>query len=423
LALGGDMQEVARAAAAAPRPQRVRAPDLLLDGLAALCNDGYSAAAPLLRRALDVLETDIPPEEELRWHYLAFLVATVLWEDHRYQLLSDRYVELVRDLGALSELPLALTSKAMMLALAGELTEASAMIGELQAAIEATGISLAPYAAMAAAARRGRHAEAAALIEAATKEVSERGEGRAIAFADWSFALLNNGLGNYAEAMTSAQRAIDWPEFGNIPRLALVELIEAATRSGHNDIATNALRRLAVATSASGTDWALGLEARSRALLVEGEAAERLYRESIERLDRTSVRTELARAHLVYGEWLRRERRRGDARQELRIANHMFEAMGMEAFGERARRELKATGETARKRSVPASDLQLTAQEAQIARMARDGLSNPEIGARLFISPRTVQYHLRKVFAKLDITSRSQLDRVLPDGPSGSGLS
>lgn len=415
LAHGGEVQEVARVAAAAPRPQRERAPDLFLDGLAALCNVGYGAAVPLLRRALDVFDTDMSPEEELRWHYLAFLVANFLWEDHRFQPLSDRYVELVRGLGALSELPLALTSKAFTLTLAGELTEASAMVGELQAAMEATGISLAPYAALAVAARRGQRAEATTLIEATTREVSERGEGRAIVFADWSSAVLNNGLGNYQEAMTAAQRATDSPELGNLPRLALVELIEAATRSGRSDIAADALGRLAVATSASGTDWALGVEARSRALLTEGEAAERLYREAIERLDRTSIRTELARAHLLYGEWLRRERRRTDARDQLRTAHDMLEAMGMEAFAERARRELKATGATARKRAPATSDQRLTAQEALIGRLARDGLSNPEIGARLFISPRTVQYHLKKVFAKLGINSRSQLDRVLPD--------
>jgi DNA-binding CsgD family transcriptional regulator len=422
LALGGEVQEVARAAAAAPRPQRVRAPDYFLDGLAALCNDGYEAAVPLLRRALDVLGTEMSPEEELRWHYLAFLVAILLWEDHRFQPLSDRSVELVRGLGALSELPLALTSKATMLALAGELTEASAMVGELQAAMEATGISLAPYAALAVAARRGRHGEAAALIEATTKEVSERGEGRAIAFADWSCALLNNGLGNYQEAITAAQRAIDSPELGNIPRLALVELIEAAARSGRSDIAADGLSRLAIATSASDTDWALGVEARSRALLTEGEAAERLYREAIERLGRTRIRTELARAHLLYGEWLRRERRRLDARDQLRTAHDMLEEMGMAGFAERAARELKATGATAHKRALAISDQRLTPQEAQIARMARDGLSNPEIASRLFVSPRTVQYHLRKVFAKLGISSRSQLHRVVPDGASGAGL-
>jgi DNA-binding CsgD family transcriptional regulator len=416
LALGGGVQEVARAAAAAPGPQRVRAPDLFLDGLAALCTIGYEAAVPILRKALDVFDSDLSPEDELRWHFLAFQVANLLWEDHRFKPLSDRYVELVRGLGALSELPMALTSKVTILAYAGELTEASPLIGELQAAQEATGISLAPYAALSVAARRGRHAETAALIEATTTQVRERGEGRGILFADWASAVLNNGLGHYQEAMTAAQRAVKSPELAAaIPRWALVELIEAATRSGHSDIAADALGRLAVDTGASGTDWARGLEARSRALLTEGQAAERLYREAIERLDRTSIRTELARARLLYGEWLRRERRRGDARAQLRIANDMFEAMGMEAFAERARRELRATGETAPKPSVPTSDHQLTAQEAQIARMARDGLSNPEIGARLFLSARTVQYHLKKVFIKLGIESRNQLGRVLAD--------
>ena len=168
-------------------------------------------------------------------------------------------------------------------------------------------------------------------------------------------------------------------------------------------------------TSASGTDWALGVQARSHALLSEGEEAEDLYREAIGRLGRTRVRTELARAHLLYGEWLRRERRRADAREQLRTAHRMLEAMGMEAFAERARRELRATGETARKRTV-ATMVELTAQEAQIARLARDGLSNPEIGTRLFLSPRTVQYHLRNVFTKLGISSRGQLYRVIPNG-------
>jgi DNA-binding CsgD family transcriptional regulator len=214
--------------------------------------------------------------------------------------------------------------------------------------------------------------------------------------------------------MRASQRAIDSPESA-VPRWALVELIEAATRSGRSDIAADALGLLEVDTGASRTNWALGIEARSRALLTEGEAAERLYREAIERLERTTIRTELARAHLLYGEWLRREHRRGDARAQLRMANDMFAAMGMEAFAERARRELQATGETAHKPSVPASDHQLTAQEAQIARMARDGLSNPEIGARLFLSARTVQYHLKKVFIKLGIDSRNQLWRVLSD--------
>jgi DNA-binding CsgD family transcriptional regulator len=245
--------------------------------------------------------------------------------------------------------------------------------------------------------------------------VNLRGEGIGIVVAEWSNAVLNNGLCSYEKAMQAGQRATAYPVELVVPGWATAELVEAAVRSGHNDVAADALRRLAERTTPSGTDWARGVEARSRALLSEGDTAERLYLESIERLGRTRLRVDLARAHLLYGEWLRRERRRIDARAQLRIAHDMLDAMGMDAFAERARRELQATGETARKRSVATGDQQLTAQEAQIAGMARDGLSNPEIAARMFISARTVQYHLRKVFTKLGIESRTQLDLVLPD--------
>jgi DNA-binding CsgD family transcriptional regulator len=230
--------------------------------------------------------------------------------------------------------------------------------------------------------------------------------------------VLGNGHGRYREALTAAQRASqDQFELG-FSNWAVPELIEAAARSGMSETAAGAYRRLAEMTGASGTDWAIGIDARSHALVSKGEDAERLYRESITRLDRSRVRVELARAHLLYGEWLRRQRRRSDAREQLRTAHGMLEAMGLEAFAARARRELQATGETARKRAVAARDEELTAQEAQIARLAREGLSNPEIGARLFLSPRTVQYHLGKVFTKLGISSRSQLDHILPGGPA-----
>jgi DNA-binding CsgD family transcriptional regulator len=253
------------------------------------------------------------------------------------------------------------------------------------------------------------------LVDATIEDVSLRGEGNGIAVAQWATAVLNNGVGDYQTAMTAAQRATDHPGEIVSPPWALVELIEAAVRSGKSETAAEALRRLTEITSASATNWALGVDARSRALLSDHDTAERLYRESIELLGRTRMRADLARAHLLYGEWLRRQRRRIDARAQLRVAYEMLEAMGMEAFAERAGRELRATGETTRKRSVATGDEQLTAQEALIARMARDGLSNPEIAARMFISARTVQYHLRKVFAKLGIESRTQLDRVLPD--------
>jgi DNA-binding CsgD family transcriptional regulator len=226
-------------------------------------------------------------------------------------------------------------------------------------------------------------------------------------------ALLLNGLGRYHDAMVAAERSLEHPEDQGFSEWGMVDLIEAAVRSGKPERATDALQRLSQSTRVSGTDWGLGIEARSLALLSEGEVADGRYRLAVERLTRTRMRGELARAHLLYGEWLRRERRRVDAREQLRTAHDMFDAMSAEAFTERARRELLATGATARKRVVETRD-DLTAQEAQIARLARDGLSNPEIGARLFISPRTVKYHLRKVFTKLDITSRTELDNVLP---------
>ena len=416
LALGGGVLEVAGDVEAAPPPTSApRASDFLLDGLVADYTRGYAAGKPLLRKALDVFDTDVPAEEKLRWYWVADIVAQHLWDDDRWQLFTHRHVQLARDVGALSELPIALTARAFFLQFAGELVEAAALVQELQAAMEATGTTLAPYAGMGLEAFRGRHAETTALVEATIEDVSLRGEGNGIAVAQWATAVLNNGVGDYQTAMTAAQSASDYPGEIVSPNWALVELVEAAARSGKSETAAEALRRLAEVTSASGTNWALGVEARSRALLSDGDAAECLYRESIERLRRTSIRADLARSHLLYGEWLRRQRRRVDARAQLRVAHEMLDSMGMDAFAERARRELRATGETTRKRSVAAADEELTAQEALIARMARDGLSNPEIAARMFISARTVQYHLRKVFAKLGIESRTQLDRVLPD--------
>jgi DNA-binding CsgD family transcriptional regulator len=416
LAIGGGALEVARAAEAAPPPRNAtRAPDLLLEGLSAHFDRGYEAGLPILRRALDDFGIGMSVGEQLRCHWVAGIVAPHLWDHDRWYLLSDRHVQLARGVGALSELPLALSMRAFTMLFAGDLTGAAALVGEFQVAMDATGGHLAPYAELGLAALGGRQAEAATLIDATIREVSLRGEGIGIAVAEWANAVLNNGLGSYEKAVHAAQRATADSVEMVIPTWAAVELVEAAVRIGDDDVAADALRRLAERATPSGTDWARGVEARSRALLSKGDTAERLYLESIERLGRTRVRVDLARAHLVYGEWLRRERRRIDARAQLRIAHDMLESMGMEAFAERARRELQATGETARKRTIATGDEQLTAQEAQIARMARDGLSNPEIGVRMFISGRTVQYHLRKVFNKLGIESRSQLDRALPD--------
>jgi DNA-binding CsgD family transcriptional regulator len=416
LALGGGVLEVARAAKAAPPPPRqaTRAPDLLLEGLAAHFDGGYEAGLPILRRALEVFGIGMSADEQLRCHWVAGVVAPHLWDDDRWYLLSDRHVQLARGVGALSELPLALNMRAFTILFAGDLTGATSLVAEHQVALDATGSHLVPYAELGLAALRGRQAEAAALIDATIREANLRGEGIGIAVAEWANAVLNNGLASYETAMQAAQRATAYAVEMVTPSWSTAELVEAAVRSGHNDVAADALRRLAERTTPSGTGWARGVEARSRALLSEGDAAERLYLVSIESLGNTRVRTELARAHLLYGEWLRRERRRVDARAQLRIAHQLLDTMGMEAFAERARRELQATGETARKRTVATHDQELTAQEAHIARMARDGLSNPEIGVRLFISARTVQYHLKKVFTKLGISSRSQLDRVLP---------
>jgi DNA-binding CsgD family transcriptional regulator len=303
---------------------------------------------------------------------------------------------------------------------AGELTAAASLVAEVRTATEATGSNLAPYAAIALAAWRGDDT-ASARIESTLRDATARGEGVVIANMAWAQAVLHNGHGRYAHALTAAVRASSFNGDLGPSSWALVEMVEAAARSGMTDAAATALTRLSEMTSASGTDWALGIEARSRALLSDGDKAEARYREAVAWLTRTRLRPDLARAHLLYGEWLRRERRRGEAREQLRTAYGLLEAMGMDAFAERARRELLATGETPRKRTGVVIDQQLTPQEAQIARLARDGLSNPEIGARLFISARTVQYHLGKVFTKLDVGSRGELHRVLAADPAEPG--
>jgi ATP/maltotriose-dependent transcriptional regulator MalT len=367
-----------------------------------------------LREALDVFGIDMSVDEQLRCHWLACVVATHLWDDDRWHRLSGRHVQQSRSIGALIELSLDLGMRAVTLLFEGDLTGSAALVAEHRIVMDVTGSRVSSPAEWGLAALRDGYAEATALIAAAIDEANGRGEGLAIALAEWANALLNNGLGNYEQALQAAQRGSACAVELVIPRWAAVELVEAAVRSGHPKVANDALRQLAETTTASGTHWARGVEARSRALLADGATAEHLYLESIACLGRTRVRTELARAHLLYGEWLRRERRRIDAREQLRIALDMFENMGIELFAERSRRELQATGETARKRAVATVDQELTAREAHIALLARDGLSNPEIGARLFISARTVKYHLKNVFTKLGISSRSQLEGVLP---------
>jgi DNA-binding CsgD family transcriptional regulator len=333
-----------------------------------------------------------------------------VWDDETWHILASRHVKFARDSGALGELLLAVRSRILLHAHVGELAEGAALIAEAQAVAEATGIQLGPYGALGVAAWPGREAEATALIQATMDGVTSRGEGRGVT-SQYVAALLHNGLGHYDQALAAVELVCEYDDVG-VPGWSLTELIEAAVRSGQPARASGALKRLAETTRASGTDWALGAEARSRALLSEGETAENCYHEAIERLGRTRMRPAAARAHLLYGEWLRRENRRRDARAELRTAHDLFTTMGMEGFAERARRELAATGDAVRKRTAETVS-ELTAQEACIARLAVDGRTNLEIGAQLFLSTRTVEWHLSKVYAKLGVGSRRELPRAL----------
>ena len=405
--------EVSRAARSAPPPAHPPRPsDLLLDGLATLITDGHTAAAPMLRRATSVFAgNEVSAEDSFRWGWLVPGACTALWDDKSYHAINARQLQLARDAGALARLPIDLTALAVYMTRWGDFARAAEAIAEVDAVTEATATRIAPYGAMMLAAFRGREPEASTLIESAIKDATAGGQGTGVQTAQWVAAILFNGLGRYEQALAAARQASE----GNISvnDWALTELIEASTRTGEDRLAADALERLAEATHASDTDWGLGVVARSRALLSEGETAERLYREAIKRLRRTRLRPELARAQLLYGEWLRREGRRTDAREQLRTAHELLVAIGMEAFAERARIELQATGERVRRRTVETHD-ELTAQERHIAQLARDGLSNSEIGTRLFLSPRTVEWHLRKVFTKLGISSRMGLHDALP---------
>jgi DNA-binding CsgD family transcriptional regulator len=409
----GDLLKVCRAARALPPPAQQRPVDLALDGLALIVTDGPTAATPLLRQAVSAFaDADITAEEALRWGWLVQTATSLLWDHDAWRELLARQVWLARKAGALDELPIMLAGLGTAVAWSGDFAAASALVIEADAICEVTGSRAVPFAAMLLASLRGRHAEAVPLIETTVAEAEAGGQGIALACARWVAAILHNSLGRYEEALTAAQQASGDPSVLNIPMWALPELVEAGARSGNTRAAAGAAERLTDYTEAGGTDFGLGIQARSRALVSESRAAEGLYREAVDRLGRTQLRPELARAHLLYGEWLRRENRRADARAQLRAAHEMLDAIGMEAFAERARRELIATGEKVRKRSGETRD-QLTPQEEQIARLARDGLSNPEIGAQLFLSSRTVEWHLRKVFAKLSIGSRRELDGAL----------
>jgi DNA-binding CsgD family transcriptional regulator len=423
-AMGNDLDvpggalEVVEAARAAPHDRaRPSATDALLDAFATRLTDGFAASAPLLSRALELmLHLDLSNEEVRRWLFIAggrpgMIVAVELWDAGSLHTLAARQARLARDTGALVNLQLALSFLARSHLLAGELTATAQLIEEDRLIAEVSGNPPLRSAEMMLAAWRGQEAQVSELIDAASQEAT----------ADWrivsSYArsVLYNGLGRHDLAREAASSSFAGDPVGSGPIL-LPELVEAAARTGDMAKLETALEWLSERTGAISSEWALGIEARARALLGEGEAAERSYRDSIVHLAHARTRVELARSHLLYGEWLRRERRRVDAREQLRTAHEMLATMGVEAFAERARRELVATGARARKRTVETRD-ELTAQEALIARLARDGLSNPEIGTRLFISPRTVKYHLRKVFIKLGVSSRNELHRVLPSDP------
>ena len=386
--------------------------ELLLEGMAQLTLEGHAAAAPTLQRAAEAL-LEMPVEDALRWGWAAVGASTAVWDDEGMRAISARLVRLVRDAGVLAQLPLHLASLALSTSWTGDLAGVASLIAEAESVAAATGTAFAPFTLMRLRALQGRAVEAAALISETIEHASFGGQGIAATNAYWAAAVLYNGLARYDEAARAARQATSNTFEPWVSAFALPELVEAAVRVGDAQVAREALERLTATTLPSGTDFALGIEARCRALLRSGADADILYREAIERLSRTRLRPELARAHLVYGEWLRREDRRVDAREQLRAAHETLVEIGMDAFAERARNELSATGETVRRRTAHTRD-DLTAQERQIARLARDGLSNPEIGARLFLSPRTVEWHLRNVFAKLDIRSRRDLASVLP---------
>jgi len=421
--LGGevDARQVAAAARAAPPPgPPAHAAALLLDGLAVLIADGAAAGTPVLRRALTAFRKDeIGTEESLRWLWLAGRAAGYIWDYENWDALTRRQVRVARESGALTVLPLTLSTRAGVELYGGNLADARSLIAEANAITDATDGRDVPYAPLAFAVFRGREPDASRLIQTATEDFAARGEGMGLTLAQWATAFLHNGLARYDVALAAAEQAAEDPRELWFSPWTMVELIEAATRSGREEGAASALQVLSETTRASGTPWAQGVELRGRALVAEGEAAEAFYREAIQQLRPTRLRVDLARTHLLYGEWLRRERRRIDARTELRTAHELFSEFGMEAFAERARIELEATGERARKRTVDTLG-DLTPQEAQISRLVAEGHTNRDIAAQLYISPSTVEYHLRKIFRKLGVKSRTQLASRLRGQPAGA---
>ena len=390
-----------------------RAIDLVLAGCALLVTEGRGVANPVLRTAMSAL-ADHPAQDFPAWGWAACGVSPALWDDDVMYEMCARAVDAARAAGALTELPLYLASWGIATTVTGEFAVAAAVEAEARAVATATGTPIASHTKLLLTAMQGREAEATALIAATIQWAGTDGRPTGVTSAHWAAAVLNNGLGHYAQAVPAAQASTRIAELF-VSVWVLPELIEAAVRVGDDKVARGALERLVDAAQPCDTEWARGILARCRALLSEEAAGEALYREAVARLGRTRLRPDAARAHLLYGEWLRRRGRRVDARDQLRTAYEMFVSIGMEAFAERARRELAASGETVRKRKLEApSTEELTPQERQIAELVRDGLSNPEVGARMFLSPRTVEWHLGKIFAKLGVGSRRQLRDTLP---------
>ena len=403
--------EAAEAATAAGE-EAARAIDLLLEGVLARLTRGYEPALPAVARALGAFRAEGFRRENLAWCWLACQLAMDLWEDNACEAIASGLGRIARERGELNILPFALNYSAAHQLFLGEFGVAEQLVREAEAITAATrGVPIADFSVLLAA-WRGERARADALGAAMIEAGTARGEGFAVEVAEWAAAVLHNGLGEYAQAKAAAERAYDHDGLG-FGVWVLPELIEAAVRSGDRPAAEAAFARLAERSSPSATEWARGIEAAMHALLSDGAEAEQLHREAIDQLSRSRVAVLHARAKLNYGEWLRREHRRVDARIQLKAAYDSFESMGAQGFAERARRELLATGETVRKRAIETRD-ELTPQEAQIARLASERLTNPEIAAQLYLSHRTVEYHLRKVFAKLGISSRRELAAALP---------
>jgi DNA-binding CsgD family transcriptional regulator len=401
--------EAATSGRAAPLATVPCASDLLLDGLARLFTDGYCAAVPTMQQAVQAFRSQDDP----RWLGLACRVAAEVWDADALVDLASRWIHLNRECGALTQLPAALDYVAGLHVQAGNFASAARLIEDADAISAATGFDRVRQSPLVLAAWQGDELHTVELIEAGRRDARARGDGRLLTHTECVTALLYNGLGRYHDAFDALEQAYEREELFSC--WILPEFIEAAARSDQGALALSAAEHLVQRTESSGTELALGFQARSLALVTDGPPAEKLYRQAIERLGRTPAAAHLARAHLLYGEWLRRERRRVDAREQLRVAHDLFSTMGATAFAARAHRELLATGERARKRTVETA-CDLTPQEAEIARLAGEGNSNPQIAATLFISARTVEYHLHKVFTKLDISSRTQLADALDTG-------